>query len=161
MTDQPNACGGCTACCTIMRVEMDPVKEPWQRCPHECARGCAIYADRPAPCREWSCLWLHSQQRPDVPAMPGGMRPDRSGVVLNVNSVGTILAHCASPAAWQREPVRRWLVGRAGRGQVVILVRPEAAALLLHGDGSTEELRDSGVVDPATNERRYIRAAQK
>lgn len=156
MTAQPNACGGCNLCCTVMRVEMDPIKEPWQRCQHACAGGCSIYADRPEPCREWSCVWLHSQSNAAL-RLPSGLRPDRCGVVLNLNTVGSILAHCASDAAWQREAIHKWLVRRAA-SKTVIIVLPSRRALLLHGDGSTEELRDSGFVDPATNERRYIRA---
>lgn len=152
----PNACGGCNACCTIMRVEMEPVKEPWQRCAHACKGGCAIYDARPEPCRTWSCVWLHSQTM-GGDRLPSALRPDRCGVVVNLNSVGTILAHCATPAAWKGDQVRRWLVARAAAGKTVILVTTEGALLLL-ADGSTEALRDSGFVDPATNERRYVRA---
>lgn len=157
----PNACGGCNLCCTVMRVEMEPVKEPWQRCAFACKGGCAIYADRPEPCRTWSCVWLHSQTM-GGDRLPSALRPDRCGVVVNVNSVGTILAHCATPAAWQADRVRRWLFDRArsGKSKVIVIAAP-GEVILLNADGSTEELRDTGFVDPATNERRYARVTQK
>jgi hypothetical protein len=147
-------CGSCTACCTIMRVEMEPeAKPPGVRCQHLCGAGCAIYQARPEPCRVWSCVWLLSQERADV-RLPSAMRPDRSGVVLEVNSQGNLVAHCETPAAWKREPIHRWLLRRAANTTVIIEPSREAPPLLLKADGSTRAMQFVGL-NPATNERRY------
>lgn len=82
-TSQPGAsertCGGCTACCTALRVSAieKPAGTP---CMHAGAEGCSIYDDRPAACRAWSCLWLRA-----TPQVLGDRhRPDRLGILLNV-----------------------------------------------------------------------------
>lgn len=159
MNDQPNRCGGCNLCCTVMKVAMEPPKPAFTPCPQMCKGGCAIYATRPEPCVVWSCLWLHSHDsdRADVRPMPSAMRPDRAGVVLNTNSAGYVLAHCTSEGAWQREPMRRWLLAKAARTRVLIHLAGDRT-LLLNPDGRTEELRFTGV-DPGTNERLYKRVA--
>lgn len=73
------ACGGCQACCKALPVELVPdmVKPANTRCPHQCARGCAIYDERPEPCQYWSCRWLFD---PDTAAMK---RPDKTGYIVD------------------------------------------------------------------------------
>lgn len=61
-------CGSCQSCCTILPVrELD--KPALTRCKHQrFSKGCAIYAQRPPPCRLWSCMWLLDEKlvgRPD------------------------------------------------------------------------------------------------
>jgi hypothetical protein len=76
----PRACGGCTLCCTVLRV--DVLRKPGGvPCRHLRADppGCGIHAGRPRLCRAYRCLWLQ-----------GGLdeedRPDRLGAVLDLVS---------------------------------------------------------------------------
>jgi hypothetical protein len=151
----PNVCGTCTLCCTLMKVTMEPPKPARARCCHYSVLGCGIYADRPEPCRTFECMWLASHRAPDF-TLPADMRPDRSGIVIDMNSVGTILAHCEQGDSWKREPMAS-LLRRYASQTLVILELPTGAALL-GADGSTENLVKLGV-DPITNNRLYIRAS--
>lgn len=82
------SCGGCKACCTQV-----PVKLPWghklanERCAKLVSRGCSVYADRPLPCRYWSCRWLFDSET------AGLKRPDISGYIID-SMLDTILADC-------------------------------------------------------------------
>jgi len=62
------SCGGCTECCTALGVT-ELGKPQWQPCPHATPDGCAIYADRPASCRQYNCTWragfAYTKERPD------------------------------------------------------------------------------------------------
>lgn len=70
-------CGGCTACCTVLAV--DELRKPMRcACPHQTATACRIYADRPAGCREFNCVWL----RGGLPA-DEAWRPDQLGVIFD------------------------------------------------------------------------------
>lgn len=152
-----SACGSCTLCCTLKKVEFpDHTKPEFVRCEFAC-KGCAIYEQRPQPCRDYECLWLQSQARAPAERMPNQMRPDRSGVILEGNSKGTIVATCATPAAWKREPMRSKLLNWRGRGATVLIKNRDGASLLRF-DGTTEDLEQFGV-DPETNENLYRRKA--
>ncbi len=50
--------------------------------------GCAIYANRPAPCRDWSCVWASGH-----PALLEADRPDKTGVVANRDGARQISLH--------------------------------------------------------------------
>ena len=70
-------CGECTACCTIKSVP--ELGKPTQAaCTHLCQSQCAIYASRPASCREYACLWRQGFVEGDE-----RRRPDRLGVILD------------------------------------------------------------------------------
>lgn len=75
------ACGPCTLCCSVLRVD-ELGKRGGEPCPHlrdptAGAPGCGIHGERPAICRRYRCLWLQ-----------GGLeeedRPDRLGAVLDL-----------------------------------------------------------------------------
>lgn len=77
------SCGGCSLCCTVLRV--DPLRKlGGVPCAHLApGGGCGIYDERPHICRSYRCLWLQ-----------GGLeeedRPDRLGAVLDlVTEAGT------------------------------------------------------------------------
>ncbi|MDB5439203.1 MAG: hypothetical protein JWM33_1630 [Caulobacteraceae bacterium] len=105
-----HVCGTCNLCCKVMEIrELSKPEGVW--CAH-CApgRGCGIYADRPTPCREFSCQWLVT------PELPDSFRPDRTKVVLTMAADGaTLLALCepANPMAWKKEPIYGLLKDRA------------------------------------------------
>ena len=70
-------CGDCTACCTVLAIV--ELQKPQRRaCDHLCRSGCGIYADRPASCREFHCLWLRGALDADE-----ALRPDRLGVMFD------------------------------------------------------------------------------
>lgn len=138
-----------------MRVDMQPPKPAYETCQHCSSAGCGIYDNRPEPCSGFQCLWLASQQVPAL-ALPAAMRPDRSGVAIDLNAAGTVIAHCALPGSWRREPMRSWLLKHA-RKTNVILELPTGAELL-SPDGVTEELRKVGV--HASGNRLYVRVSE-
>lgn len=152
-----SACGACTLCCTLMRVvELDPPKPEHTPCAHCDGRGCAIYDRRPDQCQGFSCMWLGSQRVPAL-RLPAAMRPDRCGVVIDLNEAGTVIAHCARRESWKREPMRSWLLHHARRTTVIL--EPPGRAEILNADGSTDPLVKVGV-DPTSNNRVYVREAQ-
>ena len=112
------ACGPCTVCCSVMGVVMDPLplgkKPPRTPCQYQRKGGCSIYMTRPTSCRVFSCLWLATQDMDE--SMAATLRPDRSHVVLELNSAQNIVAHCRYPAAWKREPMLSFLMGVTARG---------------------------------------------
>jgi hypothetical protein len=147
-------CGTCTACCTIMGVDMQPVapvqKPERVRCGHLCNVGCKIYSAKPDSCSSFMCLWLAMElfdQR-----MLHEWRPDRVGAVVDVNSVGTITVHLKHENRWQKDgPLRDMLVWLA-QGQsivneavFVILERPSGQHLLFQASGQTQPLVQCGI----------------
>src|SRR5712691_7239150 len=78
---KPRSCGACMACCEILAVPSlaKPVRQP---CPYQC-NGCGIYSDRPAECREFSCLWLMDHIVGD-----DRRRPDQLGLMFAAQGDG-------------------------------------------------------------------------
>ena len=77
-------CGPCTLCCKVMGVkDVTPAGE-W--CQHaKKSRGCAIYDDRPQPCRDFQCLWVMGQFGEGAVEL----RPDRLHAVVTRTKDGT------------------------------------------------------------------------
>jgi len=75
--------------------------------------GCKIYEDRPAACKSFECLWLHSQKPHIDPKLrfPEDMRPDKSKVILNKKEDGQLFVHVPKdrPDAWKKGKIGRWL----------------------------------------------------
>jgi hypothetical protein len=123
------SCGDCHACCIAFAIA-EVQKTPGQLCPHLTSVGCEIYAERPAPCSDFWCLWaVH-------PDMPDDFRPDRCGVmcsqVLRDNMV-RFLEYCGAGSPEVRTNLWQWLVrqgyrpllpNRAGLHNSVIVVGP-------------------------------------
>jgi hypothetical protein len=76
----PNHCGTCNLCCKLLEIPvLEKPAEEW--CTHcDRSRGCTIYEARPAPCRDFVCLWLGSQTTPKP--LPAALRPDRAGILF-------------------------------------------------------------------------------
>jgi hypothetical protein len=92
-------------------------------CPHcDKSSGCTVYAERPQSCRDFECVWLQSQSKPDP--MPADARPDRCKVVLDVAQHGkALIAHVDRdyPDAWRRGAIGRILSGfTAKRGSLIV-----------------------------------------
>lgn len=73
------SCGECIACCDILTIDDPKLKKPaGQVCPNHDGTGCTIYADRPATCRAWFCLWRRDE------SLPNTANPAECGVVFSV-----------------------------------------------------------------------------
>lgn len=75
-----NACGGCSVCCMVLKVEA-VAKEQYTRCRHQCEEGCGIYRVRPTGCSGFHCLY-------ELGMIDGGIdaRPDKLGLLLYFQS---------------------------------------------------------------------------
>lgn len=149
-----------------MKVEKFPPpeadKEAGTPCKYLCREGCSIYDRRPEPCRVFACVWLTSQTQFDGKhALPNSERPDRTGIVMQVNTKGTIIAHCKTPEAWRGDRAYKRLMHF--NQQLVNDVTIE------HGDGRVSVLEKTGEakalrfigLDPDSNERKYVRERQQ
>jgi hypothetical protein len=97
----PRACGDCTLCCKVMAIEeLEKPAGAW--CGHcEPGTGCRIYAQRPAECRTFDCLWLLD------PRLGGHWKPSVSRLVLTTSEDGIeIRCDPDRPDAWRRPPYR-------------------------------------------------------
>jgi hypothetical protein len=143
---QTRACGSCTLCCKLVPVKaLQKPDNVW--CKHaKKGAGCAIYADRPAECRTWSCLWLADGDAIDIKLNDTGganatvmlrwtlRRPDKAHFVIDEGAdivyvadkplgVMQVWADPAYPGAWREDPAFRALVHRLAREGTATLVR--------------------------------------
>ena len=83
------SCGTCGLCCKLMAIPaLEKPRHSW--CPKYVMRtGCGIYADRPAACREFLCLYMLA------PELDDAWRPDRARFMI-----------------WTGQEDRRLIVGR-------------------------------------------------
>ncbi|MFO0807906.1 MAG: hypothetical protein U0746_04715 [Gemmataceae bacterium] len=130
------ACGGCTACCTVMGVAEIPTPF-FTRCPHETDAGCAIYDKRPGACRDFYCEWL-------VGGFGEADRPDKLGLLFvptRYADAGVVheclVAYEVWPSAADSEAARTILASASVRGEV---------GLIRHRDLSTCRLLGSNRV---------------
>ena len=114
------ACDGCTMCCKMLAIEpLQKAMGVW--CPHTVkGRGCGIYDQRPAPCRQFECLWLATDEMPDY------WRPDRARMVVAGDETGTlisVLVDAGYPDAWKKQPyyndIKTWARQMRWRVQVL------------------------------------------
>jgi hypothetical protein len=142
MTGDAKACGDCTLCCKVMAIEAlaKPVST-W--CPHcNPGRGCQVYADRPAECRSFSCLWLVSDQ------LEQHWKPNKSKLVLTTSEDG-IEVRCdpGFPDAWRKEPFRsdihQWAVSGEAEDMTVVVIVGQKMILV-----APDREFDLGVVRP-------------
>lgn len=121
----PRECGPCTLCCTVFRVEElgKPVHVP---CSHVCASGCAIYAQRPLSCRDFTCGWLRGVMRPED-------RPDRVGVVFVPAPLAPedkragFMAFERTTGDASKGRVAKFIASAKSRGFLVAIVSPDDA----------------------------------
>jgi hypothetical protein len=139
-----NHCGECTACCRVFDVP--EVKSPAGEWCQHCAIGvgCKIYADRPATCVEFECLWLMSQTRDDPGEhMPPEMRPDRSKVVFSASTNEHIFAATLMPGAGDvlaRKGVRRVIANIVQAGGAVVLGLPRSTRRTMYDRNGSHEV---------------------
>lgn len=105
-------------------------------------RGCAIYADRPAECASFSCLWLVND------LIDEAWKPNRSKLVLTTSDDG-IEVRCdpGFPDAWRREPyasdIRAWALEGENSDMTVIVIVGQRVTLV-----TPDREFDLGVVAP-------------
>lgn len=115
-------CGSCSLCCKLLEIEaLDKPAGKW--CKH-CAppKGCAIHADRPDECRQFTCGWLA------MPELTDDWFPARSKIILFLSEEGKQLnavVDPAAPSAW-RQPIyydqlRAWARQMAHGGPDVVV----------------------------------------
>ena len=78
-------CQPCTACCEGWLDIQTPVVQAHlgKACSHCNHQGCEIYDTRPNdPCQDFFCAW-----RQEGTLLPHGMRPDLSGVIIQLNQL--------------------------------------------------------------------------
>jgi hypothetical protein len=112
-------------------------------CPHcKPGRGCQIYADRPAECRTFSCLWLVNDQ------LEQHWKPNKSKLVLTTSEDG-IEVRCdpGFPDAWRREPFRseihQWAVSGQTQDMTVVVIIGQKMVLV-----APDREFDLGIVRP-------------
>ncbi|MFN7102601.1 MAG: hypothetical protein ACK4N1_08235 [Pseudorhizobium sp.] len=119
------ACGTCTLCCRLPDIEAfaKPANAWCSHCVPE--RGCAIYDERPALCRDFLCLWMTSE------ALGPEWTPSRAHMMVYVQGPQTtVLVDPDFPEAWRSEPhatqLRRLArEAEASGGYVIVFVGDE------------------------------------
>jgi hypothetical protein len=141
------ACGECTLCCTVLRVD-ELGKLGGAPCRHLRSQGsgCSIHPTRPRICRAYRCLWLRG-------SLLEGDRPDRLGALLDLREAGGwphLAIREAEPGAFERSPRLREIAA-AYRGSIPVritdagdVMNPEKPYRLLLPGG--EEHRVTGDV---------------
>jgi len=142
MTAVGRQCGECTLCCKVLALE-EPAKPANSWCPHcKPGHGCLIYANRPAECRAFSCLWLVND------LLDQHWKPSKSRLVLTTSEDG-IEVRCdpGFPDAWRKEPFRseiqQWAVFGEARDLTVIVIIGERIILI-----APDREFDLGIVQP-------------
>lgn len=122
MTAGGRQCGDCALCCKVMAIE-ELAKPASSWCPHcKPGHGCLVYADRPAECRTYNCLWLLDER------FGPHWKPNKSKLVLTTSPDGIeIRCDPGFPEAWRKEPFRSEIQALATSGEahdvtVVIVV---------------------------------------
>jgi hypothetical protein len=137
------SCGDCGLCCKLLGVA--PIDKPaGQWCAHYSRKGgCGIYAQRPAPCASFRCLWLDAEKLDET------WRPAKAKFVMYTERDDkrlNIVVDPASPAAWKREPyysrIKRMSVRTYEGHELVVSVGDRRIVVFPHEDV------DLGIVDP-------------
>ena len=93
--------GGCTTCCKLPAAPAPLNKPAGVWCQHcDKGKGCRNYAERPADCRSFMCLWKV------MPDFPDELRPDRCKVMWTMTEDGY--------DGYRYDIRRRWRLGHSG-----------------------------------------------
>lgn len=121
-------CGDCTRCCTMLSVHGDGwYKPPGVPCASQADGGCSIYAQRPAACHAYRCMWLGGFGTLDD-------RPDRGRAIFelqktHLSTKPTVLIRMHRATLEQIERVMA-LAKVAGRKRLVILMTDNARQIV-------------------------------
>ncbi len=135
MADLTRACGTCTLCCKVFRI--DDLQKPAGKWCRHCAigQGCKIYDERPQQCRAFECIWLQDE------GIPPAWKPETSKVVFSLHpDTGFIYGQVdpGAPFAWRKEPflsgLRAWSDRLlADRRHLLIFVQSHATLIMPTG----------------------------
>ncbi len=111
-----NHCGECNFCCKLPDIA-ELAKPANQWCVNcDIGKGCRIYETRPAPCRDFECVWLESQR--EKRPLPLELRPDRCKMMLSFVDGRRDVVGCCDPAvpdAWKNPAMLKLLQVMAGQ----------------------------------------------
>ena len=114
------ACRTCTLCCRLPDIDaLDKPANAW--CRHCVAgRGCTIYPERPALCRDFLCAWM---TRPDL--APEWDPLVAKMMVYEQGPQTTVLVDPDHPTIWQQASYKallaRWAAEAEAKGGYVVL----------------------------------------
>lgn len=100
-------CGECQACCEVVAIKgdnMTPEKKNYERCVHQCDKGCAVYSSRPVECRTYMCEWRTGTLTDEDD------RPDKLGVIIDTRNLTDTTGQDRKPLAANGKPVTIALV---------------------------------------------------
>jgi len=126
-------CGACTVCCTVKPINTPELtKAPGLTCQHCVASGsCGIYETRFPVCREYRCAWKVLNW------IPGPLRPDRSGVLIDIvesdapgHELEATLLAFRDPADFERHPIPDLIASLIEQEVLVFLSRPGPPGML-------------------------------
>jgi len=159
------ACGSCTMCCWMLRID-ELAKPEHSHCQHcEEGAGCTIYNARPEPCREFYCGY-----RALPFAGPHWFPPDCGMMIYPDAANSRLRVHVdpANPEAWRAEPyysdLKQWAVAAERMDmQLTVAVGRRIIAILPHGDVDLGEFGDTDrlVYSRDTVEGREVLLARK
>jgi hypothetical protein len=118
-------------------------KPAYTGCPHcRPGSGCAIYAERPAECENFGCLWLLND------LLDARWKPSRSKLVLTGSDDGVVV-RCdpGFPNAWRKEPyaseIRAWAAAAETSDMTVVVIVGQRMILV-----TPDREFDLGIVAP-------------
>ena len=114
------SCAGCTMCCKLMAVvELSKPDGRW--CSHcEIGKGCKIYVERPASCRDFYCVYLEN------PTLQEHWKPSHSRMVVTRQPFRiNVAVDPQRPDAWRKEPyyadLKKWAVTFARQETTIVV----------------------------------------
>ncbi len=139
-------CGPCHLCCRVFAIpEANKPHTDW--CDELIGGiGCSSYLQRPAPCRDFFCLWTRDER------LGEDWRPDISGFVLSDPAPWAFLATQDPDRhdAWRRAPYRdalhAWARQAERQGQFAGV--REGRRLILLSGGHEIVIEDGGEASP-------------
>lgn len=155
-----NKCGACKLCCTVMRVEAPDAPVPFdkpahQPCQHICSQGCSIYEKRPNVCEGFLCVWRATYEPEINLPWPASERPDRTGVVMEVNEKGTVIVHCKTPEAWRDSRALKRIKWFVDKGDNVIIEHTNERVSIMERDYTLSPMQFIG--EGSNGLRKYVR----
>jgi hypothetical protein len=122
-------CGQCTGCCTALSVP-EIGKNNGETCKHEVKRrGCGIYQNRPAQCRNFYCFWkLGIGSRKDSPHLTGV-------VIDSYEHEGKIILRCAevwNGAADEGKPGWLFLMSISSFADTILIMKKDGTQRILY-----------------------------
>ena len=140
------SCADCTMCCKVLGIP-ELAKPRGVVCTHcDWGKGCTVYAQRPAACRDFDCSYLLS------PALGEEWKPTTARLVLGYmarEDIILVFTDPEHPGAWRQEPyyarIKKW-AGMTETGYVLIWEAARTLALLGSDEFDLGEMRDDQVI---------------